>query len=297
MTKMTAASFRATSLFTGALIALAALCASTPAAVSAAAPPPELAPLLQKTGELQISSERFTDELAVTGKKVPSKLKALGGLKVKIAGEESTSPEVAAITETLLGKTIDIRLVNHVIYVHDASIAKYDGGRPWVAESVPGASTGLFGSHTTLGGGSSGSSGASTASKFKTAIALLKASNDVRALGASTVEGQAVTGFAGSANPREIEESSLPAKLRAEIVKSHIKPAATFEVFIAANGLPVRSHFVLQLGGLKLAVTEDVPAVDFPVASVSAPSAAETITADELKKILVQQLAKKKKSK
>jgi hypothetical protein len=294
MTKITAASSRTTSLFTGALIAFAALCASTPAAVSAAAPPPELAPLLQKTGELQISSERFSDEVAVTGKKVPPKLKALGGLKVKIAGEESTSPEGAAITETLLGKPIEIRVVNHMIYLHDTSIVKYDGGRPWVEESVPGASTGLFGSHTTLGGGSGG---APTASKFKTAIALLKASNDVRALGASAVEGQAVTGFAGSANPREIEESSLPAKLRAEIVKSHIKPAATFEVFIAANGLPVRSHFVLQLGGLKLAVTEDVPEIDFPVASVSAPSAAETITADELKKILIQQLAKKKKSK
>jgi hypothetical protein len=295
MIKLMAAKRRTVSLCTGALIAGAALCASSPAASAAAqAPPPELAPLLQKTSELEISSERFSGELAITGKKVPSKLKALGGLKVKVAGEEGTSPEAAAITETSLGTTISLRLVNHAIYIRDASIAKHDGGRPWVQEST-GASTGLFGSHTTLGSGSGGSSGASSSSRFKTEIALLKASNDVRSLGAGTIDGQAVTGFAGTANPKEIEESSLPAKLRAEIVKSHIKPSATFEVFIAANGLPVHSHVVLALRGVKLNVTEDVLAIDFPVAAIAPPPAAETITAAQLKKLLAKQLKKKKK--
>jgi hypothetical protein len=285
------------------LTAGAVLCALSAPAASAVAPtppPPELAPLLQKTGELEISSERFSGELALTGKKVPPKLKALGGLKVKIAGEESSSPQTAAITETTLGKTISIRLVANAVYIRDASLAKHDGGRPWVKETVPDASSGLFGSHTTLGSGSGagagGSSGGATtaSSKFKTVIALLKASNDVRALGASTVAGQAVSGFAGTADPKEIEESSLPAKLRAEIVKSRIKPAATFEVFIAANGLPVRSQIVLALGGVKLNVTEEVPAINFPVAAVTAPPAAETISAAELKKTLAK--AKKKKN-
>lgn len=298
MIKLTATKPRTTSLYTGALIAGAALCASCPAASAAAqAPPPELASLLQRTSQLQISSERFSGELAITGKKLPSQLKALGGLKVKVSGEESTSPEAAAITETSLGTTISLRLVNHAIYIRDASIAKHDGGRPWVQEST-GASTGLFGSHTTLGSGSGasgGSGGASSSSRFKAEIALLKASNDVRSLGASTIDGQAVTGFAGTANPKEIEESSLPAKLRAEIVKSHIKPSATFEVFIASNGLPVRSHIVLALRGVKLNVTEDVLAIDFPVAAIAPPPAAETITAAQLKKVLAERAKKKKK--
>ena len=230
-------------LFSGTLIAGAAVCASIAPAASAVAatpPPPELAPLLQKTSELQISSERFTGEVAITAKKLPRKLKALGGLKSKTSGELSTSPEAASITETFLGTTISLRLVANTLYIHDPSIAKHDGGRPWVKESAS-TSGGLFGSSTTIGGGSAGAGGAPSTSKFKTEIALLKASNDVHSLGASTVDGQAVIGFAGTANPKEIEESTLPKKLRKAVGKTHIKPAATFEVFLAANGLPVRS--------------------------------------------------------
>ena len=54
---------------------------------------------------------------------------------------------------------------------------------------------------------------------------------------------------------------------------------------------------MLALGGVKLNVTEDVLAIDFPVAAITAPPAAETITAAELKKILAKQLKKKKKKK
>ncbi|HEV7529423.1 MAG TPA: hypothetical protein VGO29_11060 [Solirubrobacteraceae bacterium] len=275
-------------------VAVAALCATPAPAASA---PPELGPLLQKTSELQISSERFSGEVTITGKKLPSKLKALGGLKTKIAGEESTSPEAASLTETLLGQTITLRLVDKTLYIRDPSIAKEDGGLPWIKESQQGPAGGLFGSHTNLGGGpgGSGSGGSTSGSHFKTEMALLKASNDVRSLGASTIDGQAVTGFAGTANPREIEESTLPAKLRTAVVKSHIRPASTFEVFIAANGLPVRSHVVLALGAVKLNVTQDVLAINFPVAAIPAPPAAETITAAQLKKILAKRLKKKKK--
>ena len=289
-----------TALFSGTLIAGAALCASIAPAAPAAAttpPPPELAPLLQKTSELTISSERFTGSLAVTAKKLPPKLKALGGLKSTVSGELSTSPEAASITETSLGKTISLRFVANALYIHDPAITKHDGGRPWVKESQ-GASGGLFGSSTKLGAGSGGSGGSgATPGQFKTEIALLKASNKVRSLGASTVDAQTVTGFAGTADPKEIEESSLSKALREEVAKTHIKPAATFEVFLAANGLPVRSHVVLALGGVKLNVTEDVLAINFPVAAIPAPPAAETITAAELKKIIAKQLKKKKKKK
>jgi hypothetical protein len=258
------------------------------------APPPELAPLLQKTSELELSSERFSGEVTITGKKLPRKLKALGGLKQKITGELSTSPQAASITETTLGRTISAKVIGNTIYIHASAIAKLDGGRPWVAESLN-SSGGSFGSSPTLGGGSGGSSGSGSTDRFKTETALLKASKDVRSLGASTIDGQAVTGFAGSADPKEIEQSTLPARLRAEVVKSHIKPAATFEVFLAANGLPVRSQVVLALGAIKLNRTEDVLAIDFPVAAIAPPPAAETITGAQLKKILLAKLKKKKK--
>ena len=79
------------------------------------------------------------------------------------------------------------------------------------------------------------------------------------------------------------------------MAKTHVKPAATFEVFLAANGLPVRSHVVLALGSVKLNTTEDVLAIDFPVAAPTVPPAAETITAAELKKIIAKQQKRKKK--
>jgi hypothetical protein len=286
-------------LFSGTLIAGAALCASLApgaAAVTPTPPPPELAPLLQKTSELTLSSERFTGEVKITGKKLPRKLKALGGLTSKVSGELSTSPESASLDETVLGHTISLRLVDKTLYLREAAIAKLDGGRPWVKESLT-SSDGLFSSNPGLGaGGSSGSGGATTTEKFETVTAVLKASNDVRALGASTVDGQAVTGFAGTADPKEVEQSTLPAKLRAAVVKSKIKPAATVEAFLASNGLPVRSHVVLSLGGLKLSVTHDVLAIDFPVAAIAPPPAAETITGAELKKIVAKKLKKKKKN-
>jgi hypothetical protein len=287
-----------TSLFPGALLAGMALCASLAPAATAVAPtppPPELAPLLQKTSELTLSSERFTGVVTITGKKLPPKLKALGGLKAKVSGELSTSPEAASLTETLLGRTVSLRLVDRTLYLHEAAIAKLDGGRPWVMESLS-SSGGPFSSNPGLGSGGSGGSGeAATTEKFKTVTALLKASNDVRSLGASTVDGQAVTGFAGTADPKEVEQSTLPAKLREAVVKSHIKPAATVEAFLAPNGLPVRSHVVLALGALKLSVTHDVLAINYPVAAVTAPPAAETISGAELKKILAKLKKKKKK--
>ncbi|HEX3434782.1 MAG TPA: hypothetical protein VHT25_12065 [Solirubrobacteraceae bacterium] len=274
--------------------ALHAYAAPDAGAVTPVPPPPELAPLLQKTSELQLSSERFTGESTITAKKLPRKLKALGGLKSKISGEISTSPEEASITVTQLGKTISLRFVANTLYINDPTIAKHDGGRPWVKESQS-RSGGLFGSSTQLGGGSGSSGGGPRTSRFQTEIALLKASNDVRSLGASTIDGQAVTGFAGTADPKEIEQSALSKSLREAVAKAHIKPAATFEVFLAANGLPVRSHVVLRLGVIKLNVTQDVLAIDFPVATATAPPAAETITSAELKKLLAKQLKKKKK--
>jgi hypothetical protein len=298
MTNTLVGKSRMTSLLCAALLTGAALGASgAPAAASAPTtpPPPELAPLLQKTSELQISSERFSGEVTLTGRKLPRRLKALGGLKTKIAGELDTSPEAAAITETVLGRTLQLRLAGGALYIRDASIAKRDGGRPWIKESV-GPTGGPFGADPSIGGGSGGASaGGASSTHFKSEIALVKASTDVRSLGASTIDAQPVTGFAGTLDPRQIEQSVLSAKLRKAVSKAHAKPSAGFEVFLAANGLPVRSHIVLSLGGVKLNVTQDVLAIDFPIVAIAPPPAAETISGAELKKILLKQLKKKKK--
>jgi hypothetical protein len=264
------------------------------ASAAASAPPPELAPLLQKTSELEITSERLSGEETIVTKKLPPKLKALGGLKVKFSGEESTSPQAATLTTTILGKTSSLRFVDGTVYMREAAIAKHDGGRPWVKLDAQGSGK-LFSSNPSIGSGTGlgGSGGGTSGSQFKVQTALLKAAHDVRSIGASTIDGQAVTGFAGTVDPKQIEESQLSAKLRKAIVESHIKPAATFEVFLAANGLPVRSNIVLAIGKVKLKVNEEVPAINFPVAVSLPPPAAETITLAELEKLQKKLLKKK----
>jgi hypothetical protein len=283
-------------------LAPVALCATLALPASAAVattapPPPELAPLLQKTNELQINSERIAGEVSIIPKKLPAKLKALGGLKLKLSGELSTSPEAASLTTTILNKTLSLRLVDKTIYLGEPAIAKQDGGRPWVKLDTQSSSK-LFSSNPSLGSGTGlgAPSGSASGPHFKLETALLKASKDVRSLGASTIDGQAVTGFAGTVDPKQVEESQLSAKLRKEILKAHVKPAATFEIFIAANGVPVHSSLLLSLGKAKLKVTADVLAINFPVAEVAPPPASETITAAELEK-LVEKLAKKDKKK
>jgi hypothetical protein len=275
-------------------LCIAALSAPLTQSAPAASAPPELAALLAKTSELQISSERFSGVVTIIPKKLPPQLKALGGLTLKLSGEESSSPRAAAITSTLLGRTVSLRLVDGSLYLREAAIAKHDGGRPWVRLDSR-SSSNLFSSNPSLGSGSGlGGAGASTDSRFKVETALLKASKDVRALGPSTLDGQQVNGFAGTVDPKQIEQSQLSAKLRAEVLKAHVKPAATFEVFIAPNGLPVRSDVVLALGRAKLKVTANVLAINFPVAAIPAPPASETITAAELEKLVKTQKGKKK---
>jgi hypothetical protein len=277
------------------LLTAAALFATGPPAASAAAPPPELAPLLQKTAALQINTERFTGEVTILPRHLPRKLKDLGGLKLKLSGEESVAPEAAAVTSTIAGEAVSLVLADDKIYLHEPGIAKLDGGRPWI-ELDEQSSGKLFGSNPSLGSGTGlgGTGGGISQDHFKLETALLKASKDVRPLGPSTIDGQAVTGFAGTADPKQIEETHLSAKLRAEVRKSHVKPAASFEIFLAPNGLPVRSNIVLVLGKVKLEVSADVLAINYPVVTIAPPPPTETVTAADLEE-LVKKHAKKKR--
>jgi hypothetical protein len=76
-----------------------------------------------------------------------------------------------------------------------------------------------------------------------------------------------------------------------------VKLKGSFEVFIAANGVPVRTSVVLSIGKLRLSVGADVLAIDFPVTIPAPPAAAETIGAaelEQLEKARLKRLLKKK---
>jgi hypothetical protein len=265
--------------------------ASTQAALPPPAQPPELQALEQHMSELTVTSERLTDKESIGGR-LPRKLAALKGVSEEISGEESISPAFASATLKTGGRSLTLLQIGNTRYIHDPSIARYDGGRPWVIESLTGKA-GQFGAKPSLGGsGLGGGGGLLNPTPFKSDAELIKQGTAVRALGPSTVDGQATVGFAGTVTARRLAESALSKKQVAKLRREHIRPKAAFEAFIAANGVPVRMNIVLSLGKIRLIADEDVLAIDFPVTVPPPPPAAETIGAAELEKIEAARLKK-----
>jgi hypothetical protein len=270
----------------GCLAAAAPLLALAAPAPAAPAPPAELSSVEQKMSELQVSSARLAGKIELVGRKLPSKLSALRSLTVSFSGEESTSPPAATVTETTLGKSITVMEVGQALYLRDPAIAKLDGGKPWVQASV--SSTGLAGG--SLGLGAAGNQ----SHPFSGEATLLRSATGVRSLGPGTVDGQSVTGFAGSVSPAKLAEGQIPAKLQASLRRLRYKLTGSFEVFVAADGEPVRTVARIGIGPIAMRVSLDVLATDFPVAPVAAPPASETITAAEARTLLAKAKAKKK---
>lgn len=271
---------------------LAAGIAATAATASAATPPAqpaELQALEQQMSELTVTSERVSGKETISGK-LPHKLGSPIAVSTSYSGEQSISPEVVNATVTIAGRTLTILQLGEKTYTRDPSIASHDGGRPWVAETLS-AKNGLFGSSPSLGGGSRGS-GAPSSTPFKSDAGLLKEGSSIRALGASTVDGQATVGFDGTLTAQRLAESVLSKKQLTKLKREHLKLKGSFETFIAANGVPVRTIILLSIGKLRFSASSDVLAIDFPVAIPALPPPAETISAAELEKIETARLEK-----
>jgi hypothetical protein len=283
------------------LAAFLALAASA-AAAAPLAQPAELQALEQHMSELTVTSERVAGKETISGK-LPHTHGSAKSVSTEFSGEQSLSPEFANVTVKIAGRSLTILQLGQTLYTHDPSIAAHDGGRPWVAESLS-AKNGLFGSSPSLGGGGSRGSGAPSRTPFKSDAELLKEGSSIRALGASTVDGQATVGFAGTLTAQRLAESVLSKKQLAKLKREHLKLKGSFETFIAANGEPVRTIVLLSIGKLRFSVSSDVLAIDFPVSVPAPPPAAETIGAAELEKIetarlekVLKKLEKKKKHK
>jgi hypothetical protein len=94
--------------------------------------------------------------------------------------------------------------------------------------------------------------------------------------------GQPVAGFALTLAPRLLERGSLlNPNVRKILARVHAPASASAQVFIAADGLPVRSAITLRVGAATIHLDLDIPAIEFPL-TVLAPPAAETISAAEL---------------
>lgn len=120
---------------------------------------------------------------------------------------------------------------------------------------------------------------------------LIPALSVLTPLGGGTVDGVTISGFREMLDPHVFESAASLSGIaptgslgiRGAAAASAAQTVAA-EVFIAANGLPVRTRLVQVSGPVRSLVQIDVPAINFPL-TVEAPPPAQTIGLAELKRL------------
>ncbi len=288
-----------------ALAAVATIAPGARASTSASAPPVALAPatvppdlqaLEQKMLALKPTSERFSASIGVAEE--PKVKGPVGGFNhvfghassllvplLTVAGEVSLGPPPeASFTASFLGIAISGRLIGSTLYTDEPYVSRFDGGRPWVEERNQSLGHALGSSSL-----APGASGAESGSDFKGLSALIARARSIAELGPANVDGQPVTRFKLSVPIAAIEQPGRSRKSRraARIRHKLFEPLLRIELFLAENGLPVRTSIVViaRHGKGEVIAQSDITAIDVPVI-VQAPPAAETITAAELKRLM-----------
>ena len=254
----------------------------------AVALPADLLALAQKMEGLSVTSERFRLRTAISaarGAHVPREvLRFLQVFNIDLAGEAANSSR--SFKFTFLGHTFTLRVVGGRTYLYEPSIAKRDGGRPWVNLGRRGLGALLGGGATTPAPGSAGSG------SFKKLAGLLRHATSAQELGPGMVDGQAITGFRMTLDESALEEGrpAGPAKPRPITERIGLAAAAqpsrgiTLETMIAPSGLPVETRIEIASEGISFGLLDDVYAINFPL-SLRAPPKRQTIGLAALRRL------------
>jgi hypothetical protein len=241
---------------------------------------------------------------------------------VRLSPSESVSTSKTEATQAS-GHTLGLgaggsqeRTIGSTVYTYTPSVASFDGGRPWVRSSKPvskpgGESAGFAGVSDSLSATASGSgAGNAPVAPFAKLIEDVNGALSVQEVGPTTVDGQQTTEFIVSSSlERVLSPKQLAALTKATHTlgtllspvespkqhaetKQHSEEAAkklgltpvTLELFIAPNGLPVRTISVTGNRSAGIGAEEDILALEIPVV-VHAPPARETIGEAQLHKL------------
>jgi len=270
--------------------------AAAPTPPPAVVVPPDLQALEQKMLALQLNSERFSVTLSVATSPVVKG--PIGGFKhifghvsnvaevlLSVSGEVSLAPQAASMQVSFLGLKSNVRLIGTTLYVEEPFIKRLDGGRPWVEERNQSLHGALEEGPAPPGGVGSGPPG------YARLIETVKSARSIQEIGAATIDGQATTAFKVSIDLTRLR--TLSAHQRHALAKV-LKPLATFELFIAEDGLPVRTREILHGRRHKgeLITQSDTLAINIPVI-VQPPPAAQTISEARLKRLLAHRRAQR----
>ena len=256
--------------------------------------PPDLIALERGMLALQVNSESFSASISISAPGAPGgpfgsfarvlARAASSFALLAVKGEQSYAPQLARFKGTLLGLTVEGRLIGNTLYTQEPFIASLDGGRPWVEEPNKSLNQAVGVELQSLGG----SAGSNATREFGPMIETLNGSRDVREIGPYTVDGQATTGFRARvdlAAGRHL--SAADRRLLRKLGAAHTH----LEVFLAEDGLPVRTllRFSMRLpngaGVAELSIQSDIAVIDTPVV-VEPPPASQTITSAALKRLL-----------
>ncbi|HUN78314.1 MAG TPA: hypothetical protein VMU32_05290 [Solirubrobacteraceae bacterium] len=286
---------------------LAAEVAPGPAPAPApAVVPPALQSLEQKMAAIRFNTARISQrsvigevgaptgaaELAVGGKGHGA-LTLTSGLishSPKLASAANTTESFSGSKRRRLASTTKERMIGQTTYTYLPLIAHIDGGRPWVRGRAVSASQsegelGLFASEVAL---LEPALSGPPNEPFAKLIDSLDHAVSIREGGPVTVDGQQTTEFyvslsvvqrlAGTISPKQLT------KLEREIRKSPAEANVELDVFIAPDGLPVRTIGIGGAGSEAIGIEQDILALGVPVV-VHAPPARETIGELRLLKI------------
>jgi hypothetical protein len=283
--------------------ACAGLTLTATIASGAAVLPVELVALEQHTGELKLTSLRFTlaqSTIMPAGEhEVATLLKLLGGDSTT-TGEETFTPSAADVSLDFLGQRLTARTVAGVDYVYVAELRRLDHGRPWIR-----LGRGGLGELLTINGHPAPIKPGTTPPQssvptlaeppFATLEKDLAGAREVHALGVGTADGQPVTSFLAVLEPSQLEAKPGSAPKSAPTPAAPL-PMTTLEVAFAQSGLPVRTIIRAQDSQLTDTETLEIPAVNFPLV-INAPPAPRTIGIRAFRRLERQSEAAERRSK
>lgn len=297
----------------GACLALVVLLASPVGAV-AGAPRPKLPPALvaleQKMTMLRINTERGTiveslsgvsladarSLLEVADAKQPRQKGKAGassdaaiqlplspplGIPMLTADfEVSDSPRLLLMRAEVLGAlSLQVRVIGEQEYERSSLLdLLFGSSKPWIYIS-PAERSKEQREH----GGEAESPATEAHSGFSKLIARIARARSVVEVGPAAVDGQQTTEFRASFEIKRHASASILGSSKASRRKRLVRARETLDLFLAPDGLPVRTRERVQVGEARLDVTEDVLATEIPV-TVTAPPGSETISQAELQK-------------
>jgi hypothetical protein len=244
--------------------------------------PGDLLVLAQKMEGLSVNSERFRlrTGLTLSGHASREEQRLLNVFSIDVSGEATLSPPAGSFTLVVFGQKLEVRIV----YAYEPTLARHDGGRPWIDLGAQG-----FGPLTpSLPSSSAGNT-------FQSLARALKSALGANELGQEIIDGFSATGFRATVAASALEEPAAPAKppsilegIFGRSAAAHpgqgAPSSAVVEAFIAPNGLPVRTHISASSEGASASALLEVFAINFAL-RVHRPPRRLTIGLARLRKL------------